>query len=304
MSDETRPPTNGTKEVEEDPKKIATGSTLADISIRNHVFAWMLMLGLIGFGLICFAGYGNVVKGLGVSQNPDVDFPIVNVSVGYEGASPEVMETDVVDPIEDAITSVEGVKQMSSTSRQGNANITVEFDISRDIDAAMQDVQARVSQAARRLPREIDPPIITKNNPEDSPIMWLSIPGTRSPILMADYVRNVIRPQLQTIEGVGEVFIGGFRERNVRVWFDAPRLEAQGLTVMDVIRAIQREHLEVPAGRIETAQREMNVRAEGEALDLDGFRKLVVAFREGSPVRLQDVAADDGGLEDRRRVAR
>jgi multidrug efflux pump len=134
--------------------------------------------------------------------------------------------------------------------------------------------------------------------------MWLSISGTRSPIFMADYVRNVIRPQLQTIEGVGEVFIGGFRERNVRVWFDAPRLEAQGLTILDVIRAIQREHLEVPAGRIETAQREMNVRAEGEALDLDAFRKLVVSSRDGSTVRLQDVAVVEDGLEDRRRVAR
>src|SRR5687768_11225744 len=301
MSDESR---RHDAEEPEDPREIATGSTLADISIRNHVFAWMLMLGLIGFGLICFLGYGNVVKGLGVSQNPDVDFPVVNVSVGYEGASPEVMESDVVDFIEDAVTSVEGVKQISSTSRQGSANITVEFEITRNIDAALQDVQTRVAQAARRLPREIDPPIITKNNPEDNPIMWLSISGTRSPVFMADYVRNVIRPQLQTVEGVGEVFIGGFRERNVRVWFDAPRLEAQGLTVLDVITAVQREHLEVPAGRIETPQREMNVRAEGEAFDLAGFRELVVAFREGTPVRLQDVAVVEDGLEDRRRVAR
>jgi multidrug efflux pump subunit AcrB len=230
-------------EEHDDPAKIATGMTLADISIRNHVFAWMLMAALILFGLICFTGFGGVVKGLGISQNPDVDFPIVNVQVTYEGASPEVMETDVVDPIEDAVTSVEGVKQISSTSRQGNANITVEFEISRNIDAALQDVQTRVAQAARRLPREIDPPIITKNNPEDSPIMWLSISGTRSPVFMADYVRNVIKPQLQTVEGVGEVFIGGYRERNVRIWFDAPRLEAQGLTVLDVIAAIQREHL-------------------------------------------------------------
>jgi hydrophobe/amphiphile efflux-1 (HAE1) family protein len=291
-------------EPEEDPRTIATGSTLADISIRNHVFAWMLMFGLIGFGLLCFTGFGGVVKGLGISQNPDVDFPVVNVSVGYEGAAPEVMETDVVDPIEDAITSVEGVKTISSTSRQGSANITVEFDISRNIDAALQDVQTRVAQAARRLPREIDPPIITKNNPEDSPIMWLAISGNRSPVFMADYVRNVIRPQLQTIEGVGEVFIGGYRERNVRVWFDAPRLEAQGLTVLDVVRAIQREHLEVPAGRIETPEREMNVRAEGEALDLAGFRNLVVTFRDGTPVRLQDVAVVEDGLEDRRRLAR
>jgi hydrophobe/amphiphile efflux-1 (HAE1) family protein len=300
VSDDTR---RGLEPEEEDPKLIATGNTLADISIRNHVLAWMLMAGLILFGLICFTGFGGVVKGLGISQNPDVDFPIVNVSVTYEGASPEVMETDVVDFIEDAITSVEGVKQMSSTSRQGNANITVEFEISRNIDAALQDVQTRVAQAARRLPREIEPPIITKNNPEDNPIMWLSISGTRSPIFMADYVRNVIRPQLQTIEGVGEVFIGGYRERNVRVWFDAPRLEAQSLTVLDIMGAIQREHLEVPAGRIETPEREMNVRAEGEALDLAGFRQIVVAFREGTPVRLQDVAVVEDGLEDRRRVA-
>ena len=301
MSDETR---RLRTEEEENPAAIATGMTLADISIRNHVFAWMLMAGLILFGLICFTGFGGVVKGLGISQNPDVDFPIVNVQVTYEGASPEVMETDVVDFIEDAVTSVEGVKSITSTSRQGNANITVEFEISRNIDVALQDVQTRVAQAARRLPREIDPPIITKTNPEDSPIMWLSISGTRSPVFMADYVRNVIRPQLQTIEGVGEVFIGGYRERNVRVWFDAPRLEAQGLTVLDINDAIQREHLEVPAGRIETPEREMNVRAEGEALDLKGFREIAVAFRQGTPVRLQDVAVVEDGLEDRRRVAR
>jgi multidrug efflux pump len=303
MSDETRRPVNGESE-EEDPKKIATGSTLADISIRNHVFAWMLMLGLIGFGLICFSGYGGVVKGLGVSQNPDVDFPVVSVSVGYEGASPEIMESDVVDPIEDAITSVEGVKEITSTSRQGSANITVEFELSRNIDAALQDVQTRVAQAARNLPRELDPPIISKTNPEDSPIMWLSLSGNRSPTFMADYVRNVIKPSLQTIEGVGEVFIGGYRQRSVRVWFDAGRLEAHGLTVQDVNRAIENEHLEVPAGRIETPEREMNVRAEGEAINVEAFREIVVAFRQGAPVRLQDVAVVEDGLEDRRRLAR
>jgi HAE1 family hydrophobic/amphiphilic exporter-1 len=278
--------------------------TLADISIRNHVFAWMLMAALIGFGIICFTGFGGVFKGLGVSQNPDVDFPVVSISVTYEGASPEIMETDVVDFLEDAVTSVEGVKQISSTSRFGQANVVVEFDLERDIDAALQDVQTRVAQAARRLPREIEPPVISKNNPEDSPIMWLSLAGTRAPTYMADYVRNVLRPQFQTIEGVGEVFIGGYRERNIRVWFDATRLEAQGLTVLDVNRAIANEHLEVPAGRIETPQREMNVRAEGEALDIESFRNLVVAFRQGTPIRLQDVAVVEDGLEDKRRLAR
>ena len=100
----------------EDPKAIATGMTLADISIRNHVFAWILMFALIGFGILCFTGFGTVFKGLGVSQNPDVDFPVVNVSISWEGASPEIMETDVVDLVEDAVTSVEGVKEISSSS--------------------------------------------------------------------------------------------------------------------------------------------------------------------------------------------
>jgi multidrug efflux pump len=288
----------------EDVKAIANGNTLADISIRNHVFAWMLMAFLVGFGFLCFTGFGTVFKGLGVSQNPDVDFPVVSVSVTYEGASPEIMETDVVDPMEDAITSVEGVKQISSTSRQGQANITIEFEMSRDIDAALQDVQTRIAQAARRLPREIDPPIINKNNPEDQPLLWMSLSGNRPPTYMSDYMRNVLRPQFQTIEGVGEVSMGGFRERNIRIWFDAARLEAQGLAVKDVIDAIEREHLEVPAGRIETSQREMNVRAEGEALNLQEFEGLVVAFRQGTPVRLKDVAVVEDGLEDRRRLSR
>jgi hydrophobe/amphiphile efflux-1 (HAE1) family protein len=297
-------PSQKAADQEEDPQKIATGMTLADISIRNNVFAWILMFALIGFGTLTFTGFGNVMKGLGISQNPDVDFPVVNISITYEGASPEIMETDVVDIVEDAVTSAEGVAEVKSTSRQGQANITVEFDLSRNIDAALQDVQTRVAQAARRMPREIDPPIITKNNPEDQPIMRLSFAGNRPVTWMADYVQNVLRPQFQTVPGVGEVSLSGYRERNVRVWLDAVRLESQGLTVQDVVRAIQREHMEVPAGRIETPERELNVRAEGEALDLVAFRNLVVSYKEGAPVRLEDVAVVEDGLEDRRRVAR
>jgi HAE1 family hydrophobic/amphiphilic exporter-1 len=289
---------------EEDPQKIATGMTLADISIRNHVFAWILMIALIGFGTLTFTGFGDVMKGLGISQNPDVDFPVVNVSITYEGASPEIMETDIVDIVEDAVTSAEGVAEVKSTSRQGQANVTVEFDLSRNIDAALQDVQTRVAQAARRMPREIDPPVITKNNPEDQPILRLSFSGNRPVTWMADYVQNVLRPQFQTVFGVGEVSLSGYRERNVRVWLDAVRLESQGLTVQDVVRAIQREHMEVPAGRIETPERELNVRAEGEALDLAAFRSLVVSYKDGAPLRLEDVAVVEDGLEDRRRIAR
>jgi hydrophobe/amphiphile efflux-1 (HAE1) family protein len=278
--------------------------TLADISIRNHVFAWILMFALIGFGVLCFTGFGTVFRGLGISQNPDVDFPVVNISISWEGASPEIMETDVVDLVEEAVTSVEGVKEVSSSSRQGQGNITVEFELERDIDVALQDVQSKLSQLQRRLPVGIDPPIVSKTNPEDEPIMRLALAGSRPPTFVADYIRNVIRPQLQTISGVGEIQLQGFRDRNVRVWFDAVKLEAQGLTVQDVDRAIEREHLEVPAGRIESAAREMNVRAEGEAIDVEGFRNLVITYRDNAPVRLSDVAVVEDGLEDRRRTYR
>jgi len=294
----------GAREPEESPAAIATGMTLADISIRNHVFAWILMVALIGFGLLCYTGFGDVFRGLGISQNPDVDFPIVSVSVSWEGASPEIMETDVIDVLEDACATVEGVQRMSSTARQGGANLTLEFAIGRNIDAALQDVQTKVSEAARHLPREIDPPTISKTNPEDQPIIRLALFGNRPPTFLADYVRNIIRPQLQMIDGIGEIHVMGFRDRNVRVWYDAMRLEAHGLTVIDVNRAIQREHQEVPAGRIEAAEREMNVRAQGEAIDVSTFRELVVAYVRGAPVRLKDVAVVEDGLEDRRRLNR
>ena len=288
----------------EDPRAIATGMTLADISIRNHVFAWILMIALIGFGILCYTGAGTVFSGLGISQNPDVDYPIVNVGVSWQGASPEIMETDVVDPLEDALSTVEGVKEMSSSARQGSASVTLEFEIERDIDAALQDVQTKVSRATHDLPREIDPPSISKTNPEDQPIIRLALSGDRPPIFLADYVRNVIRPQLQMIDGVGAIDLFGFRDRNVRVWYDATRLEALGLTVLDVNRAITRQHQEVPAGRIEGVEREMNVRAQGEAIDISSFRDLVITYKDGAPVRLKDVAVVEDGLEDRRRLNR
>ena len=271
--------------------------TLSDLSIRNHVFAWMLMAALILFGAI---GYAR----LGVSQNPDVDFPVINVAVGLEGASPEVMETDVIEVLEDAVVSIEGIKTVTSNARQGRASVVIEFDLKRDIDLALQDVQTRIAQAARLLPREIDPPVITKTNPEDQPILWLNLSGDRPPRQLADYIRNVLKPQFQTLPGVGEVTMGGYLERNIRVWLDARRMESFGLTADDIVSAIQRQHIEVPAGRIETGDREMNVRAEGEAIDVREFAAIVIATRDGGPIRLADVAVVEDGLEDRRRIAR
>ena len=142
--------------------------TLSDVSIKNPVFAWMLMIGLITFGWIGF-------HRMGISQLPDIDFPIVTVTVTWEDASPEIMETQVADPIEDAVMSVEGITDVYSTSRLGQTTVTVEFNLSRNIEVALQDVQAHIAQAQRNLPTQIDPPIVQKTNPEDQPIMFLAL---------------------------------------------------------------------------------------------------------------------------------
>jgi multidrug efflux pump len=271
--------------------------SLTDACVRKPVFAWMLMAATVVFGVV--AG-GRI----GISQFPDVDFPTINVSASWEGAAPEVMENEVVETLEEALIQVEGVRTLTSSSRQGSANITVEIELSRDVDLALQDVQAKVSQAARRLPRDMDPPIISKSNPEDQPIMMVRLGGPYPQRVLSDYVRYGLKEKLQTIPGIGEISLMGTLERNVRIWLDAARLDEKGLTVRDVISALQREHIELPAGRLETAGREVNVRVLGEALDLETLRKIVVREVGGSPIYLRDVSLVEDGFEDVRRIAR
>jgi hydrophobe/amphiphile efflux-1 (HAE1) family protein len=275
--------------------------TLSDISIKNPVFAWMLMAALMIFGWIGF-------QGLGVSEMPEIEFPVINVSVSWEGAAPEVMESDVVDIIEDSLMSLEGIKDISSTTRQGQAEVTMEFELERDIDAALQEVQSKISQAQQRLPQNIDPPIIQKINPTDQPIMWLGLSGNRTPREMMGYAEEVLKDRFQTVPGVGEILFGGYIEKNLRVWVSAKKLEEYQLTVNDVIQAIKSNHVEIPAGRIETSEKEMNVRAMGEARNPEEFANILITRRGGlpvyKPIYLKDVATVEEGLADMRRMSR
>jgi multidrug efflux pump len=270
---------------------------ITEVCVKKPVFAWMLMAATVVFGVVA-------ASRIGISQFPDVDFPTITVSVTWEGAAPEVIENDVVDILEEALVQVEGVKSLTSVCRQESAYITVELDLSRNMDLALQDVQTKVSQAQRRLPNDIDPPIIAKTNPEDQPIMMISLAGPFPLRVLSDYAKYNLKEKLQTIPGIGEVMTMGVQDRNVRIWLDATRLDEKELTVRDVITALQREHIELPAGRLETRGREVNVRVLGEALDLDTFRHLVVREVNGSPIYLSDVALVEDGFEDIRRVAR
>ncbi len=270
---------------------------ITEACIKKPVLAWMIMAATIVFGLVA-------AQRIGISQFPDVDFPTINISVTWEGANPEAVESDVLEFIEEAVTQVEGVTAINSTARQGGGNITVELDLSRNVDLALQDVQTKVSQVQRRLPLDIDPPIISKSNPEDQPILWVGVSGPFSQQVVSDYARYRVKEKLQTIPGVGEVQLGGLLERNVRIWVDAQKLDALGLTVADVSGALQREHVELPAGRIETQGREVNVRVMGEALDLETLRRIIIREQNGFPVYLNDVALVEDGFEDVRRMAR
>jgi len=275
--------------------------TLSDISIKNRVFAAMLMLSLVLFGFISFTS-------LGVSELPEVEFPVVSVSLTWEGAAPEVMESDVVDIVEDSVMSVQGIREVSSTTRQGTAEVTIEFELDRNIDTAREEVQSKISQAQQRLPREMDPPIVSKVNPTDHPILWISVSSTRPLNQLMSYVQDDLKDRFQSIRGVGDIILGGYVDRNLRVWVSQKKLDEYQLTVNDVIEAITENHAEIPAGRIETSEKEMNVRAMGEAATPEEFAEIVIGGRAGKPVykpiRLKEIAKVEDSVADIRRIAR
>jgi multidrug efflux pump len=275
--------------------------TLSDISIKNTVFAWILMFGLIIFGAIGFSR-------MGISQMPDVDFPVLTVTVSWTGASPETMESSVADILEDAVMTIEGIRNVSSTSMEGFTRITIEFELNRDINAALQEVQAKILQAQRNLPTDIDPPIITKSNPEDRPIMFTTLSGTAGMRDMIIFVRDRLKDTMATIEGVGDIRLGGYVDPNMRIWLDMDRMARQEITVDDVITAIINQHALTPSGYINHGLSESNVRVLSEARTVKDFENLIISRRGGEtiwkPIRLGDVAKVEEGLADIRRISR
>ena len=265
--------------------------TLSDISIKNPVFAWMLMFGLIFFGWISYTR-------MGVSQMPDVDFPIVNIDITYESASPDIIETDVVDVIEDAVISVEGIREVRSVSRQGRADLTVEFDIERDVDVALQEVQTKLAQAQRLLPAEMDPPIISKRNPEDFPIMLVALTSEKSSKEMMTYARYTLKDRFQTVPGVSDIRLGGYTDRNLRVWVDGEKLKKYELSIDDIMNTIGREHIEVPGGRLETSKNEFVIRSLGEASDAKAIEDLPITSRGSSPIYRRLLIKDTSEVTD------
>jgi len=275
--------------------------TLSDISIRKPVFAWMLMLGLLVFGTLCFTR-------LGISQLPDVDFPVVTVTVNWTGASPESVETAVTDVVEDSIMSIEGIRSVSSTCTEGISSTKIEFEMNRDIDVAMQEIQSSISQAARKLPDDIDPPIVRKSNPDDQPILWAALTGGKDLREKVLFARDHLKDDITTVEGVGDVNLGGYIDPSMRIWLNTDKMRQNEIAADDVVNALKQGSTLTPTGYMDSGDHESNLKVLSEAATPEQFGQLVIPTRGGQQIwtrlHIKDVARVEEGLADVRKIAR
>ena len=258
---------------------------LTDVSIKRPVLASVLSLLLVAFGILSY-------QRLPLREYPDIDPPVISIETNYRGAAAGVVETRITEPIEQAIAGVEGIDNISSTSVDGRSNINVEFRTGRDVDAAANDIRDRVSRIIDDLPVEADPPEIQKVDSNEEVIMWLNLEGRGYSIPeITDYARRYLVDRFSVLDGVANVRVGGERTWAMRIWLDRAELAARGLTVTDVEDALRRENVELPAGNIESRQRQFTVRLERTFREPEDFEQLVLAKGDdGYLVRLGDVA--------------
>lgn len=271
---------------------------LSEISIKRPVLATVMSLMLVLFGVV---GWMN----LSVREYPDIDPPVVSVNTIYLGANAEVIESTVTEGLEDELIGIEGIKSMTSTSRDELSNIVIEFNLSKNVDIAAQDVRDRVSRARGRLPDDIEEPIIAKQDADAQAIMWLSLSGKDfSPLQITDYADRYIVDQLQVVPGVGRVIIGGARVYSMRIWLDPIKMANRQVTVLDVESALRAENVELPSGRIEGINREFTVRTLGELNTPDEFNRLIIKRVGGLPIYLNDIGYTEIGPENYRSLIR
>jgi hydrophobe/amphiphile efflux-1 (HAE1) family protein len=276
--------------------------TLSDISIKKPVFAWMLMAGLIVFGAISYLF-------MGISQLPDVDFPVVTVQVTWAGASPDVMESAVADIIESAVMSVDGIMTVSSTSQQALTQIIIQFNINQDINVALQQVQTKISQAQKNLPQTIDPPVITKTNPGDQPILWTAAYSQGGSLRdLALFVRDHLKDTITTINGVGDVALGGYVDPQMRIWLHSQPMKEHQISAQDVIDAVNGEHQLTPTGFQDVKDKESYVRVHSEFTNAEECNDLILPTRFMLPnyakIRMRDVATCEESTDEVRRISR
>jgi multidrug efflux pump len=270
--------------------------SLSSISIRRPVLATVMSIAIVLFGII---GYTY----LGVREYPAVDPPIVSVSTSYVGANADVIESQITEPLEESINGIAGIRTLTSVSREGRSNITVEFYLETDMEAAANDVRERVSRAQRSLPADVEPPIVTKSDADSDPIVFVSVSSDSRPILeISDIASTRIKERMQTIPGVSAVNIWGEKRYSMRLWLDPAKLAAYNLTPLDVRRALDRENVELPGGRIEGQTVELSVRTLSRLVTPNEFNQVIIRESGGNVVRLRDVGHAEIAPENLRTV--
>jgi len=271
---------------------------LSEVCIKRPVFASVLSLLIVLVGIISY-------QRLTVREYPAIDEPVVSVVTTYKGASPEVVESQVTKPLEDQLAGIEGVDVMTSGSRSERSFINITFNLSRNPDAAAADVRDKVSRARRYLPDEVDEPIISKVEADSTPVIFLAVePGSYSTLELSDYINRYVKTRLSVLPGAAEVRIYGERQPSMRIYVERAKLAAYGLTVQDVESALGQQNVLIPAGRIESADREFSVVSSTDLHNVEQFRKVIVANVKGYPVRLADVADVRIGPAEERQLSR
>lgn len=270
---------------------------LSDVSIRRPVFTNMVVMALVVFGLVGLSR-------LGVDLFPRVEFPVITVLTALPGADPETVETTVTDPIEEAVSTISQIKSLRSTSAENFSQVIIEFELEKDVDVAYQEVQSKLGTVRGELPTDAEDPVVEKFDIDSAPIMAVVVSAdvpVRELTALAD---DVVKERLQRVPNVGQVRLVGDQERKIWIWLDRTRLEGYGLTVQDVQAALRAEHVEFPGGRVETGPLEYVVKTRAEFTSAAEFDQMVVAYRQGAPVRLRDLGRAEDGVEERRSLAR
>src|SRR5688500_8756387 len=270
---------------------------LSDVSIKRPVFATMMMVALVVLGIVSY-------NRLAIDEYPDITYPIVVAQPSDLGASPEVMERDVSRPIEEALNIAQGLKEIVSSSLNGISIVRLTFHLDVDVMSAQQDVQSKIARIRRALPPEIEEPVILRFDPNERPIMSIAMQSGERPIReLTSLAEQVVSPRLQSVSGVGGINLAGTETRQIRIEVNPDAMRSYGISVPQVISALQRENQEVPAGRVTRGETEDLIRITGRIVQPAAFASIAVAVRNGVPVRLGDVATVVDGAADKRTAA-
>ncbi|HOV92342.1 MAG TPA: efflux RND transporter permease subunit [Candidatus Kapabacteria bacterium] len=272
--------------------------TLSDLSIKRPVLAIVFSLIIILFGLV---GYFS----LGVREYPSVDPPIISVRTTYTGANADIIESQITEVIEEAISGVQGIKNISSTSSDGRSSITIEFDLNTDMETAANDTRDKVSQVIRQLPPDCDPPVVTKADADAQTIYVVTLQSNQRDLMeLTEIANNVVKERMQTIKGVSQIYIWGEKKYAMRLILDPIKMEAFSLTPMDVSNALQTQNIELPTGLIDNKATELSVRTVGRLSTPEQFDNLIIAERNGALIKLRDIGKAVLGAENERTIMR